>query len=49
MGVVNTRYFNLQQIALDHRVEEREINNTLHDDDGRLKEDRRDLALHDLQ
>ena len=27
------RYLNAQQVAFDHRVEEREINRALHDDD----------------
>lgn len=50
--MVNMRDFNSQQIALDHRVEERGINNTLHDDDDDdvcLKENRKDHVFHDMQ
>jgi hypothetical protein len=48
--MVNMRYFNSQQFALDHRVEERGINNTLHDDDDVcLKENRKDHVFLDMQ
>jgi hypothetical protein len=35
--VANMRYFNVQQVALNHRVEEKEINHRSHGDgDGEL-------------
>lgn len=50
VGVANMRYFNAQQVALDHRVEEREINHALHDDDVvQMEGDANDLALRDVQ
>lgn len=32
-NVANMRYLDMQQIALDRRMERREIHDTLHDDD----------------
>ena len=50
VGVANMRYFNAQHVALDHRVEEREINHALHDDDVvQMEGDANDLALRDVQ
>lgn len=50
MGCLNMRYFNAQQIVLDHRMEEHTIDMTLHDDDEvALEGDMRDSTLWNLQ
>ena len=45
----NTRYFNTQKIALDHHVEEKDINYTLHHEVGLGDDDGEDLAFDELQ